>query len=30
MQYYIRIDNRNVYVSEEIYKLYCKGEMKKR
>ena len=26
MQYYIRIDNRNVYVSEEIYKLYCKGE----
>ena len=30
MQYYIRIDNRNVYVSEEIYKLYCKGERKER
>ena len=30
MQYYIRIDNRNVYVSEEIYKFYCKGERKER
>lgn len=30
MLYYIRIDNRNIYVSKEIYKLYCKGQRKER
>lgn len=30
MQYFIRVDNQNIFVSEEIYKLYCKGERKER
>lgn len=30
MQYFIRIDNQTVYVTEEVYKLYCKGQRKER